>query len=87
MEDIKSTSERMESLIFIFFVSAFEKLNEKRNRFAKQVWQLGINGYFFRTSCNSTGSLVVMKSTLLSISHFMSLGSFTVQALTFIPRS
>ena len=43
--------------------------------------------FFFNISCNNTGSLVVMKSTPWLMSHSISLASFTVQALTFMPRS
>ena len=43
--------------------------------------------FFFNISCNNTGSLVVMKSAPWLMSHSISLASFTVQALTFMPRS
>ena len=43
--------------------------------------------FFFNISCNNTGSLVVMKSVPWLMSHSISLASFTVQALTFMPRS
>lgn len=42
---------------------------------------------FFTASCKINGSLVVMKSTLRSISHFISSASSMVHTLTFKPRS
>ena len=47
----------------------------------------GTEIYFFSRFFSCTGSLVVMKSTLRSISHFMSSVLFTVQAFTFMPKS
>ena len=42
---------------------------------------------YFSISCATVGSLVVMKSTFWSMSHFMSSALSTVHTLTFSPRS